>query len=274
MHRHPSVPQGYTNSDVASKCGTMLRDALRNERVRDGCALVARCRALCCGMSIDRGKENQLELNHPIIHCTSMQVARNFLTSGQVWPLIDTYVHLRNFEVASDAFASLKCVTTACVMVRCLFVRIADGLDIVRGCSAKIGLTRHFTIYVRHTALPLTGWCCWATSGPWRSSSTVSSRRSVLARVRSRTSTRRSRTSTSTPNHNDTTTQVFASYRRMLRSDNYVTKRQSLRLLEDILVDPHNFQVMYVPPVYLRTHGRCVAWMNRSRQYLSIPFDC
>lgn len=50
-----------------------------------------------------------------------MQVARHFLTSGQVWPLIDTYVHLRNFEVASDAFASLKCVDD-CMRddVRCL----------------------------------------------------------------------------------------------------------------------------------------------------------
>lgn len=38
----------------------------------------------------------------------------------------------------------------------------------------------------------------------------------------------------------------FDSYRRMLRSDNYVTKRQSLRLLEDILVDRHNFQIMCV----------------------------
>ena len=28
--------------------------------------------------------------------------------SGQVWPFFDTYVHLRNFEVASDAFATLK----------------------------------------------------------------------------------------------------------------------------------------------------------------------
>lgn len=29
----PPPPQGYGNSDVAAKCGTMLRDALRNERV-------------------------------------------------------------------------------------------------------------------------------------------------------------------------------------------------------------------------------------------------
>jgi hypothetical protein len=34
----------------------------------------------------------------------------------------------------------------------------------------------------------------------------------------------------------------------MLQSDNYVTMRQSLRLLEDILVDRHNFQVMCVVP--------------------------
>ena len=64
---HPK--QGYNNSSVAAKCGTMLRDALRNEKV-----------------------------------------ARRFLSSGQVWPFFDSYVHMRNFEVASDAFATLKCV--------------------------------------------------------------------------------------------------------------------------------------------------------------------
>jgi hypothetical protein len=32
----------------------------------------------------------------------------------------------------------------------------------------------------------------------------------------------------------------------MLQSSNYVTKRQSLRLLEDILIDRHNFQIMCV----------------------------
>lgn len=37
-----------------------------------------------------------------------MQVSRHFLSAGLVWPLIDDYVHLRNFEVASDAFATLK----------------------------------------------------------------------------------------------------------------------------------------------------------------------
>jgi hypothetical protein len=35
-------------------------------------------------------------------------VARHFLSAGQIWPFIDNYVHMRNFEVASDAFATLK----------------------------------------------------------------------------------------------------------------------------------------------------------------------
>ena len=37
---------------------------------------------------------------------------------------------------------------------------------------------------------------------------------------------------------------VFAQYQRLLHSDNYVTKRQSLKLLGELLLDRHNFSVM------------------------------
>ena len=37
---------------------------------------------------------------------------------------------------------------------------------------------------------------------------------------------------------------VFVQYQRLLHSDNYVTKRQSLKLLGELLLDRHNFSVM------------------------------
>jgi len=37
---------------------------------------------------------------------------------------------------------------------------------------------------------------------------------------------------------------VFTPYQRLLNSDNYVTKRQSLKLLGELLLDRHNFSVM------------------------------
>ena len=38
--------------------------------------------------------------------------------------------------------------------------------------------------------------------------------------------------------------QFFTSYQRLLNSDNYVTKRQSLKLLGELLLDRHNFTIM------------------------------
>ena len=38
--------------------------------------------------------------------------------------------------------------------------------------------------------------------------------------------------------------QVFNHYQSLLNSDNYVTKRQSLKLLGELLLDRHNFSVM------------------------------
>ena len=36
---------------------------------------------------------------------------------------------------------------------------------------------------------------------------------------------------------------VFVQYQKLLHSDNYVTKRQSLKLLGELLLDRHNFSV-------------------------------
>jgi calcium binding protein 39 len=37
---------------------------------------------------------------------------------------------------------------------------------------------------------------------------------------------------------------VFDKYQKLLHSDNYVTLRQSLKLLGELLLDRHNFSVM------------------------------
>lgn len=36
---------------------------------------------------------------------------------------------------------------------------------------------------------------------------------------------------------------VFSNYQKLLHSDNYVTRRQSLKLLGELLLDRHNFSV-------------------------------
>lgn len=36
---------------------------------------------------------------------------------------------------------------------------------------------------------------------------------------------------------------VFGHYQKLLHSDNYVTRRQSLKLLGELLLDRHNFSV-------------------------------
>lgn len=45
--------------------------------------------------------------------------------------------------------------------------------------------------------------------------------------------------------------QVFAKYKTLLSSDNYVTKRMSLKLLGEILLDRSNFNVMSGSPTAL-----------------------
>ena len=37
---------------------------------------------------------------------------------------------------------------------------------------------------------------------------------------------------------------MFENYQKLLHSDNYVTRRQSLKLLGELLLDRHNFSVM------------------------------
>lgn len=39
--------------------------------------------------------------------------------------------------------------------------------------------------------------------------------------------------------------QVFQHYQHLLNSENYVTRRQSLKLLGELLLDRHNFTVNY-----------------------------
>ena len=53
---------------------------------------------------------------------------------------------------------------------------------------------------------------------------------------------------------------VFDNYQKLLHSDNYVTRRQSLKLLGELLLDRHNFSVMtkYISSpgnVFLRYNG-------------------
>ncbi|KAL0586968.1 hypothetical protein ABG067_003308 [Albugo candida] len=92
-------------------------------------------------------------------------LARNILYSEDLWKFFDYYVHYPNFEVASDAFATLKD----------LFTRHKE--------LASQFFTAHYD-------------------------------------------------------------QVFGKYDRLLISENYVTRRQSLKLLGEILLDRSNFDVM------------------------------
>ena len=62
------------------------------------------------------------------------QVARRLLLqSDKVWPILDTYVHVRAFEVASDSFATLTYVYTHTLMwaggAGCAMCRLASVDD-------------------------------------------------------------------------------------------------------------------------------------------------
>lgn len=92
-------------------------------------------------------------------------LARRVLFSDDLWKFFDVYVHFPNFEVGSDAFATLK--------------------DL---------LTRHKELLSQFFA-----------------------------------------------DHFD---QVFSRYNKLLVSENYVTRRQSLKLLGEILLDRSNFEIM------------------------------
>ncbi|RHY24079.1 hypothetical protein DYB25_007661, partial [Aphanomyces astaci] len=111
-----------------------------------------------------RGYENaDIALN-----CGTMlreALARQVLYSDDLWKFFDTYVHLPNFDVGSDAFASFKDLLTR-----------HKGL-------VSVFFDTHFD-------------------------------------------------------------QVFEQYNRLLSSENYVTRRQSLKLLGEILLDRSNFDIM------------------------------
>ncbi|ETV78487.1 hypothetical protein H257_08011 [Aphanomyces astaci] len=92
-------------------------------------------------------------------------LARQVLYSDDLWKFFDTYVHLPNFDVGSDAFASFKDLLTR-----------HKGL-------LSVFFDTHFD-------------------------------------------------------------QVFEQYNRLLSSENYVTRRQSLKLLGEILLDRSNFDIM------------------------------
>lgn len=44
--------------------------------------------------------------------------------------------------------------------------------------------------------------------------------------------------------------QVFTHYQQLLNSENYVTRRQSLKLLGELLLDRHNFTVSLLCQLY------------------------
>uniref|UniRef100_K3WY23 Mo25-like protein n=1 Tax=Globisporangium ultimum (strain ATCC 200006 / CBS 805.95 / DAOM BR144) TaxID=431595 RepID=K3WY23_GLOUD len=92
-------------------------------------------------------------------------IAAKLLYSSDLWKFFDSYVHLPNFEVGSDAFATFK-----------------DLLTRHKNLSAQF-FTSHFD-------------------------------------------------------------QVFTKYNSLLNSENYVTRRQSLKLLGEILLDRSNFDIM------------------------------
>ena len=59
--------------------------------------------------------------------------------------------------------------------------------------------------------------------------------------------------------------QVFRKYDRLLTSENYVTRRQSLKLLGEILLDRSNFDVMmkYIRYVTLFTYSHILSELNK-----------
>lgn len=118
--------------------------------------------------------------------------------SDKIWPFFDTYVHLPNFDVASDSFATLKDILTRHRAVAAEFLE--KEYDHVSPCSGLLGFGLGVGVITTHRRLRM--------------------------------------------KPNITSTQVFAKYKTLLSSDNYVTKRMSLKLLGEILLDRSNFNVM------------------------------
>mmetsp|Transcript_24160 Transcript_24160/g.24427 ORF Transcript_24160/g.24427 Transcript_24160/m.24427 type:complete len:342 (+) Transcript_24160:116-1141(+) len=135
---------------------------------------------------VDRYYENIVQklvagYDHPDIalNCGSMVrecirhdlVARRLLSSSQLWAFFDSFVHQPNFDVASDAFNTLRDLLTA----NATHTR-------ARSCASDF-LETHFE-------------------------------------------------------------EIFKKYEVLLQSDNYVTRRRSLKLLGELLLDRSNFNVM------------------------------
>jgi calcium binding protein 39 len=140
---------GYENPEVAL-CGTMLREVGRGRRTMLGVS-----GADCAAFVWLRARQS---IRHEIL-------AGKILYSADLWKFFDVYVHLPNFEVGSDAFATFK------------------------------------DLFTRHKTLAATFF---------------------------------------TSNFDV----VFAKYNCLLMSENYVTRRQSLKLLGEILLDRSNFDIM------------------------------
>lgn len=138
--------------------------------------------------------------------------------SDKIWPFFDTYVHLPNFDVASDSFATLK-----------------DILTRHRAVAAEFLEKEYDHVSLSFSSL-IPCVCVWesvlvcAVTPSHRCSLTLAR---ILTPPKPRTHT-----------HARTCLQVFAKYKTLLSSDNYVTKRMSLKMLGEILLDRSNFNVM------------------------------
>lgn len=62
--------------------------------------------------------------------------------------------------------------------------------------------------------------------------------------------------------------QVFTHYQQLLNSENYVTRRQSLKLLGELLLDRHNFSVIFGQFFVINRYFHTTFNANRSRMKL------
>lgn len=166
--------RGYGHPEVALNCGSMIREAIRHEKI-----------------------------------------ARRLLFSEAIWPFFDSYVHLPNFDVASDSFATLKDLLMRHRAVAAEFLEkeydhVSEEEEDSGGAAVVLGMN--------------------GEGGGRRGSPSVRSDRAFSFPFPS------------------LGVQVFARYKTLLSSDNYVTKRMSLKLLGEILLDRSNFNVMCVRP--------------------------
>mmetsp|Transcript_8220 Transcript_8220/g.33834 ORF Transcript_8220/g.33834 Transcript_8220/m.33834 type:complete len:394 (+) Transcript_8220:323-1504(+) len=118
--------------------------------------------------------------------CKHEIVCAAILRSSSFWLVLTDYVHLKNFDVAADAFALLRCLLTGHPKVAAAFVR--ENYDF-----------------------------------------------------------------------------FFECYNRLLHSDNYVTCRESLRLLSDVLLDRAHYQTM-IAYIANKDHLKILMLLMRSKK--------